>query len=457
MREHVSQRAYLLFLAFIWLSLVYVIVAFTDLTARQFVVERIGGGVATSSLMYLGLAVALGFCLNRFGMPLGTATAIFVPLLFAIIWVGQQLPIRLPASFSSEQSVLFWDFTILAYCFVASVVPMWTLLQPRGYLGGYFLYVLLGAGILGILFGGFLPEPIGIEYPAFVSWSNPRGMPLFPILFVTIACGACSGFHGLVSSGTTSKQVAREGDTRLIGYGGMLLEGVVAVIALATVMILPAGDARLSSDPNVIYANGIARFLTIFGASPAWYEFCLAFGMLAFATFIYDTLDVATRLGRYILQELTGLRGAAGRAGATLVTLAVPALYLAFVPSLVTMGGKPVPAWQLIWAVFGSSNQLLAGLTLLGITVWLAREGRPYRLVILPMAFMLGMTTWALWIQSWPMLRSVFTGAPAFDANGVIAMVLLVLAGLLGVEAVSVLRRRGAEARPIEAGVGAPG
>ncbi|MEA2625538.1 MAG: carbon starvation protein [Candidatus Binatota bacterium] len=441
MREHVSQRAYLLFLSFIWLSLVYVIVAFTDLTARQFVVEGVGPGVASSSLMYLFLAIALGVCLYRFEMPLGVATAIFVPALFAIIWVGQKAPISVGHFFDQNGQILFWSYVILAYCFVASVLPMWLLLQPRGYLGGYFLYVLLAAGALGIVCGSFLPEPVSLAYPAFVGWRNPQGLPLFPILFVTIACGACSGFHGLVSSGTTSKQVAREGDARLVGYGGMLLEGVVALMALATVMILPAGDPRLARDPNVIFATGIARFLGIFSASPGWSSFCLAFGMLAFATFIYDTLDVATRLGRYILQELTGWRGDFGRYATTLATVAAPALYMGLVPSVVTVGGKPAPVWSVIWPVFGSSNQLLAALTLLAICVWLARSGVRYTLVFVPMLFMLLMTSWALAIQAWPLVRAVTAGAPPTNPNAWIAVVLLLLAALLAREAFAVLFR----------------
>ncbi len=433
MREHVSRRAYLLFLAFIWLSLVYVIIAFADLTARQFVVERIGGGVATASVLYLALAVGLGFAW-RAGLPLGISTAVFVPLLFAIIWVGQQIPIWLPESLERDQQIVAWNFAILAYCGVASVVPMWALLQPRGFLGGFFLYVVLGSAVLGILFGSFLPEPVSIQYPAFLGWESPKGMPLFPILFVTIACGACSGFHGLVSSGTTSKQVARETHAQLVGYGGMLLEGVVAVLSLATVMILPAGDARLAGDPNLVYAHGIARFLSLFGASPAWYDFCVAFGLLAFATFIYDTLDVATRLGRYVLQELTGQKGAAGRWIATALTLAAPATYMTLL-TMAPAAERAAPAWQAIWPVFGSSNQLLAALTLLAVSVWLVRGRMPLAAIAIPAGFMFAMTTWALAIQVQPLLSGTV------EPNGVVALVLLSLAALLALEVAGALLR----------------
>jgi len=177
---------------------------------------------------------------------------------------------------------------------------------------------------------------------------------------------------------------------------------------------------------------------TRFGGGEAFYDLCVAFGMLAFATFVYDTLDVSTRLGRYILQELTGWRSAAGGAFATVLTLgpAVAALVVAPI-----MGGPgAAPSWQKIWPVFGSSNQLLAALTMLGVTAWLVRARVKLLAIALPMVFMLVMTTWALWLQALPMLRAVASGQPIVDPNGVIATVLLVLAALIVVE---VLRARG--------------
>jgi len=183
-------------------------------------------------------------------------------------------------------------------------MPMWLLLQPRGALGGYFLYAaLLSAGI-GVIFGGYT-----IQYPAFTNLT-PEGLPgpnfwtpMFPILFITIACGACSGFHALVSSGTTCKQLDKETDALAIGYGAMLLEGMVAVVSLACVMILAKNSVMVSKPPNFVYAAGIGSFLELLGL-PAKYG--VAFGLLCFTTFVYDTLDVCTRLGRYIIEELTG-------------------------------------------------------------------------------------------------------------------------------------------------------
>ncbi len=404
MREYVSPRAWLLFMAFMWVALVYVIVAFADLTARAFVEPGIGPGVATSSLLYLALAVGMGVLVAKLKAPMWLVTALTIPLLALVIWSGQFLPITL--------DVKSWALLILAYCFLASVLPMWVLLQPRGMLGGWFLYGALGIAVLGIALGGYT-----MQYPAFIGWSNPKGLPLFPLMFITIACGACSGFHGLVCSGTTSKQLSKESHARGVGYGGMLLEGGVALIALCTVAMLPLGDPALKLDPNVLYARGLAKFAGSFGIPV---ELAASFGLLAFATFVYDTLDVATRLGRYVLQELTGWTGRAGAMVSTAVTLGVPALFLMSATD---------KAYMKFWGVFGASNQLLAALGLLGIAVWLKRIGKPTWIALVPMVFVMAMTLWALGLQ-----------ARKLDAAGITSAVLILVAGTLLVETVRALK-----------------
>src|SRR3989338_5503631 len=162
------------------------------------------------------------------------------------------MPLVLPTAFFSDPQKS-WNVILLAYCFIASLAPVWLLLQPRGYLGGFFLYGTLTIGLIGLFLGGEK-----IQYPAFLGFTSPQGFPLFPLLFVTVACGACSGFHGIVSSGTTSKQIAKETDCHVVGYGGMLLEGFVAVIALSTVMILSKQDVLVGSSPDRIYAEGLS-------------------------------------------------------------------------------------------------------------------------------------------------------------------------------------------------------
>jgi carbon starvation protein len=273
-----------------------------------------------------------------------------------------------------------------------------------------------------------------------------KGEPLFPVLFITIACGACSGFHALVASGTTSKQLRTEADARPIAYGSMLLEGLVAVVSLCCVMMLAPGSAALqgSPKPNLIYGMGMANFLRVVGIPAA---FGISFALLAFTTFVYDTLDVSTRLGRYILQELTGWKGRMGRWLATAVTVGMPLL-------LVVTSGKKGPAWQVFWPLFGASNQLLAALTLIGITVWLAKayQARWVWLVTgLPTLWMFAMSTWALMRL---ILGGLFTPEGQFkwglpDAPTLIAMVLVALAMLLLVEMGRVLwSLRGVAVRP---------
>lgn len=426
--EQFGRKGYLLFLAFVWLSLIYVIVAFTDLTSSSFVNPELGGGVATSSMLYLFLGLALGVVLNKFKWPLWIATLVFLPLVVLSIWFGPSMPLVLEpwAGLSPQQ---LWNYILLFYCLAASVIPVWLLLQPRGYLGGFFLYSTLAAGFAGLLIGGEK-----IEYPAFIGFTSDKGLPLFPLLFVTVACGACSGFHGIVCSGTTSKQIAKETDCHAVGYGAMLLEGLVAFLALATVMILAKGSVLSGSSPDRIYAEGLGNFVQHLGI-PA--NFARAFTLLAFTTFIYDTLDVATRLARYIIQELTGWKGRWGSTLAVLLSLAIP---IACVSMKVTgPDGAVLPAWKVFWTLFGTSNQLLAGLTLMTIAVWMARAGKMWLLAALPMVFILIMTLWSLFLMMKPVFTALQAGHFPTDAVGLTAVALTVLALLLLIEAVKSL------------------
>lgn len=373
---YMTPWAQKLFLVYIWLSLIYVIIVFTDLTAAAFATrpdlgaENFGPGVATTSFLYLFLAAAMGVLMYKRNAPLAWVTAAGVLILLAFIQLGQKFPVH-----GSQKE---WQAGILAYCFIASVIPMWVLLQPRGYLGGFILYASLIAGILGFI---FYREPISAPPVApSAHWGIfPLGAGIFPLLFTTVACGACSGFHGLVSAGTTARQLADEPDARLVGYGGMLLEGFVALVALATVMLYVSNGSPGAGTPDEIYARGLATFLQVAGIP---FAIGVAFAKLAFATFIYDTLDVATRLGRYIFQELTGLTGRSGKYAGTFLTVAVPGYVL-----LSAAPGSP-PAWKTYWTLFGTSNQLLACLTLAAVTVWLRREGRKWWVTGIPCAFM---------------------------------------------------------------------
>lgn len=526
-RDHMSRRSYILFLSFVWLALVYIIVAFTDVTATSFLGVQtleneqviLGGGTATSSLLYLALPIAMGWLLRYTRLTVGWATLIFLPLVGVSIWIGQYAPLtvenffglqefsaeELPRAVRESERVLTaaqwdmfrhrapharqifqladskftdavltgelalsadqktqlsgildeslvqynkimsnaqrgWNVALLVYCIVASVVPMWLLLQPRGHLGGYFLYAALAAGALGIIFGGK-----SIEYPAFRGFevAGPQGstLPLFPLLFVTIACGACSGFHSIIASGTTSKQLRCEPDARLIGYGAMLLEAMVAVVSLCCVMMLSPDNPDLKRGPNFLYASGIGSFMKVFGIPAA---FGVSFGLMAFTTFVYDTLDVCTRLGRYILQELTGADGRVGRWFATAATAGVPLMFLMWQP--VDAQGRMVERWRVFWDLFGASNQLLAALTLLGVTVWLWRTYRARWVLFvtgLPCLWMYAMSMWALVRILWPLgagLSAALENGTLGTLSNPVPWVALVLASLGGLMLIEALR-----------------
>jgi carbon starvation protein len=419
-KEHMSHTSHLLFLVFVWLCLEYVIIAFTDITAQTFksvqAGQAYGPGVAASSVLYLLASLVLGVLLYKVRMKLWLATAIFIPVVLGIVWAGPRLPAPVLDALNGL-SVRQWNGILLAYCFVASILPVWLLLQPRGYLGGWLLYLTIGAGLVGAFFGGYT-----IQYPALnltAGWASAvNGRMLFPVLFITVACGACSGFHGIVSSGTTAKQLAKESDARAVGYGGMLLEGLVAVLALGTVMILPVGSEMLKADPNTVYANGIAHSLGLVGIG---FGVAFPFALLAFSTFVYDTLDVCTRLSRYVLQELFGLKGRLGAVIATGVSLLLPLIFL-----MVTKE----KGYLVAWPIFGTSNQLLASLILLAVSVWMLRMGRSAWIALVPMAFMMTMTLWSLFLQVVPFVQAVRTGQglkPDGWISGIVGVVLLVL------------------------------
>ena len=299
---------------------------------------------------------------------------------------------------------------------------------------------LLG-GALGLIFGGG-----NIEYAAFRGWTSPSGDTLFPVLFITIACGACSGFHALIASGTTSKQLRVETDARVIGYGAMLLEGMVAVVSLCCVMRLAMDSELLKNpQPNLIYAMGVGSFLEVLGLNA---ELGVAFALMAFTTFVYDTLDVCTRLGRYIIQELTGWYDARGKWLGTIITGGAPVFFV--MQTLTDPTGKIVPLWRVFWSLFGASNQLLAALTLLGVTVWLWRTRRAWwvwPVVGLPTLLMYCMSTWALGrmiVSQWRMLTG---GEPVQTVTYIlfgITSLLVILAILMLVEALLALLPRSA-------------
>lgn len=447
-RRYMNRRSYVLFLAFIWISLIYVIIAFADVTAGTFVQKASvadgdapGPAVATSSILYLGLAIVMGICMRKWKLGEGKAQLIFLPLVLGAIVAGPYLPLDLGALTGSARPQLQWDYVLLIYCFFAALSPVWLLMQPRGALGGYFLYVIVVVGVVGVVVGG-LSGNLTIAAPAVSSANlfsfNGATPPLLPVLFITIACGACSGFHSIVASGTTSKQLDRETDAKPVAYGGMLLESFLACLSLATVMIL----AKPTGRPDLTYADGVAVFMNQATFGLISVDIARQFGLLCFATFVFDTLDACTRLARYVFMELTGWTGKVGMVAATAVTLALPAIVVSLPAAVVA--GQQIPLWRAFWNLFGTSNQLLAALALLGVTVWLHQRGRSVWITLGPTIFMLAMTLWSLVLTAQVHVGRLKAG-PAAAVQHVEFVVVILLTGMalwLVVEALLLARNR---------------
>lgn len=416
-QEQLGTKAAKAMMLFIWIALIYIIVAFTDITASSFVSSpeelsglnlqfNPGGAVAWASCSYLALSLLLGLVEKFLKTPLWLNSLIFIPATFAVCWVG---------TYFSEWflfSQVQWAILICIYCCVASLMPVWLLLQPRGYLGGHVLYAVLFLGIVGLFFSG---KPI--VQPAFTGFHFDKMTgSLFPFLFVTIACGACSGFHGLVCSGTTSKQIDKETHLHPVGYGAMLAEGFVALISLSIIMMMTPAEVT-GLKPGSIYGRGIGEFLTLI-IGKEHLPFAITFGAMAFSTFVFDTLDVSTRLGRYLIEELTGMKGFWGASLGTLLTILPAALIL-----INTQSGM----WAQFWSLFGAANQLLAALTLLVISVWLHQNNKRLAFTLIPMIFVLTTTIYAL-IQIARNNLTLSQGMDLAKMNSIVSISLVALA-----------------------------
>ncbi len=436
----------MLFLFFCWFTLVLVVAEFLRIVAVTFVEIP---AVATASMLFIGLAVIFGRLVYKGGINILTGSLIFVPLTFACVYVGTLLPLDLVKLLGCDVAAArqIWTVVLLAYCFAASVLPVWLLLQPRDYLNSYLLYAMMALGLIGI----FVARPT-LNLDAFTGWHavsplSGRSDPLIPLLFVTVACGACSGFHALVASGTTAKQVDSERHLRPVAYGGMLIEGVLAIIALVAVGVMSQAEyaAALKTQGAVkLFAGGVASFTDKLGLP---HGAGVVFISLALAAFLMTTLDTATRLARFTWQELFMPREQPEDAPPA--ASPAPSAFRAVISNryVATLVAVVAAGWLLLgggakslWPVFASSNQLLAALTLLGCSLWLLRHHRPIMLTLLPMLFMMA-TSGAAIITLFLRNARVWQ-AEGFKAGGVMTLttgVLIVMsAALIAMGAVSI-------------------
>ncbi|BEP28928.1 carbon starvation CstA family protein [Helicovermis profundi] len=371
--KNIGQSGKKLFSIFAWLTLLLVVAAFVNIVANTFVSVP---AAASASIMFIILAIVFGFAVYRKGVPLLIGSIVGVALLFSCVYLGILFPIML--------SKTTWIFILLGYIFVASVTPVWILLQPRDYLNSYLLYAMIIGAVLGLV----LYRPT-IQLVGFAGF-NVGGSYLFPMLFVIVACGAISGFHALVGSGTTSKQIANESDAKVIGFGAMLIESVLAVIALITAAYI-GGDklAELlkNGGPVNVFSNGLGTFMTAFGLP---LSVGVSFTALAISAFALTSLDTATRLGRFIFQEF--FEDNSKEVQSILVTNR----FISTTITVVLGGALALVGWKKVWPIFGSANQLLAALALLSLAAYLKNQNRDYKMVMAPMIFMFTVTIFAL-------------------------------------------------------------
>lgn len=418
-KQWVGPRAKQLFLIFTWLALVLVIAVFLELAAATLAANA---AVAFAATMYILLALIFGYMVYKWNISLSIATLIMVPLVFLAVIVGVYVP---SVANVFQFSVMTWKWILIVYIFLASVLPVWILLQPRDYLSSWLLYFSVFVGGIGMIFGAKFMTGVEGALPAFKGFTPADGKYLWPLLFITIACGAISGFHSLVGSGTTSKQIDKETHARVIGYGGMLLEGIVATIAIGTI-IMTGGKF---DNPLLVFGSGIGKFATLFGIPET---VGMAIGLLALNSFILTSLDTATRLARYQFQEF--FNNKVDRYTASIVGI-VFATILVFTKATDPATGNPMPMWKVIWPVFGSANQLVAGLALLGIGVWVIRGlKKSGAFAMYPMIFMMVTTITALGI----LIRDTWKTAKVLSIT---AILLIILALWLAYEAYAVLQR----------------
>jgi len=432
--KYLGSTGKLLFLLFAWATLLLVIAVFTSAVSKTFIKTP---SVATASILFMVLAVAFGVVVNYLRVPLWIATVVGVVLLAGCLFGGYLLPFPrvIEAGTGPDPMMTFWFIALVGYIFIASVTPVNILLQPRDYLNSFLLYAMLGLSVVSIFISR--PEVAG---PAVTSFDVENLGPLFPLLFVTVACGAISGFHSMVASGTTAKQLDKETDARPVAYGGMLIESLLAIIALLSVVYV-ARETYLGrlygaggkANPIGAFSEGVSHFMVSLGIAQDYGRVFIALTVSAFAL---TSLDTATRLARFTLQEMFQ-RGREPRGAAAIISrnrFVATAITAGAAFGLLMMG----ETLGLLWQLFGAANQLLAALALMAATVWLSRTGRGNLFTLIPMVLMYIVTLSALLLK----LVSTVKAGSWFVAGVVVLLLGLALA--LGVTYLRAERSPGA-------------
>lgn len=428
--QYIGKTGKKMFLLFSWLFTLLVTAAFADIVASTFNGFKADGGLATPnaaaasiSMLYIVVAIAFGYFLKKCPLAEGPKLAVAIVLMIAMLWAGIEYPLYYDKT--------TWLYVVFAYMFMAAVMPMWLLMEPRDYLSVFLLLGMIASGVIGVIF----TNP-SIELPAFNGFVV-NGQPLFPILFITIACGAVSGFHSLVSSGTSSKTVSNEKDMLFIGYGSMLIESILAVVSLIVVGAAATGGLMPKGTPFQIFAGAVGGFMGMFGLS-AHVATCVI--TMCVSALALTTLDSVGRIGRMCFQELftsgkpeemNGLQKVlTNKYFATVITL--------FFGYLLCLGG-----YMNVWPLFGAANQLCAALVFISLSVFLKVTGRQGWMLYVPMGFMFAATMSALAMSIYGIVNKLVTGAPfGMLTDGlqlVVAIALIILALLIATNGLKTL------------------
>ncbi len=452
-KDEMGVKAQRLFTIFALLVLILVIASFTAVVAGTFMSdgplftvgrENVSGNAstATTSLLFIVIAFIFGYFVYRKNVKIGPATIVGIIGIVLIVIAG--------LNFGVNASRTFWVLFIAVYIIVASLLPVWMLLQPRDYLSSFLLYGMMIIAVIGILFSGAT-----VDLPAFTGWKGINGnSTLFPTLFITVACGAVSGFHSLIGSGTTSKQLDSEKDAKVIGYGAMIVESALAIISIIAIGVvfketnIGGGDKFLLTAPPTIFAGGIATMIANMTGGVAdftnpVYDTTYTLLTLAVSVFALTSLDSGTRLSRYMFAELfipegktrDELTGARKFFSHPLVSTLI----------MVVIGcGMGFMSLSQIWGVFGAANQLLAGIAMLAVAAWLGNIGKNNKMFFVPMVFMLCATLTSLTMTIIGKIKLIASAGAAWGDwfQMIWSIGLIVLAVILVVEGVQVMTKK---------------
>lgn len=428
--QYIGKTGKKMFLLFSWLFTLLVTAAFADIVASTFNGFKADGGLATPnaaaasiSMLYIVVAIAFGYFLKKCPLAEGPKLAVAIVLMIAMLWAGIEYPLYYDKT--------TWLYVVFAYMFMAAVMPMWLLMEPRDYLSVFLLLGMIASGVIGVIF----TNP-SIELPAFKGFVV-NGQPLFPILFITIACGAVSGFHSLVSSGTSSKTVSNEKDMLFIGYGSMLIESILAVVSLIVVGAAATGGVMPKGTPFQIFAGAVGGFMGMFGLS-AHVATCVI--TMCVSALALTTLDSVGRIGRMCFQELftSGKPEEMGGLQKVLTNKYFATVITLFFGYLLCLGG-----YMNVWPLFGAANQLCAALVFISLSVFLKVTGRQGWMLYVPMGFMFAATMSALAMSIYGIVNKLVTGAPfGMLTDGlqlVVAIALIILALLIATNGLKTL------------------